>query len=83
MSQILDYALVQPPPAGSTASVKAKAWLILDCGHWYQWDGDELPKRDGEFPCPDCRPPIQVIDKAEPKLPGIRIIREGSEPESK
>ena len=35
-------------------------WLILDCGHWYHWTGDEAPKADSVFPCPDCKRPIVV-----------------------
>jgi hypothetical protein len=39
-------------------------WVILDCGHWYHWTGEKAPKFDGAFPCPDCKPPIQVVDLA-------------------
>jgi hypothetical protein len=34
---------------------KTTWWVILDCGHWYHWTGDDAPHSD--VPCPSCRKP--------------------------
>jgi hypothetical protein len=41
-------------------------WVILDCGHWYHWTGKAAPKSEGEFPCPECAPPITVVPSRDP-----------------
>ena len=67
MSQILDFALLQPPH-GLVAPMPVQAWVILDCGHWYKWTGDKLPVRDKDFPCPDCAQRPSVVRPATPEV---------------
>jgi hypothetical protein len=64
VSEILDFALVQPPD-GLIAPMPLNAWVILSCGHWYKWSGDKLPSREKEFPCPECAPRPGVAHKKE------------------
>ncbi len=68
MSQILDYALVQPPH-GITVPMPSCAWVILDCGHWYKWSGRELPAREKDFPCPNCAPLPKLASRASQEQP--------------
>lgn len=42
-------------------------WLILDCGHWYKWEGAR-PTLGQDLPCPDCAPlpvPVPIVAKQE------------------
>lgn len=56
LSDILDVV----PFTGSYAR-----WLILDCGHWYKWTGDNQPEADDEFDCPSCKPLPKVMTVPE------------------
>ena len=39
-----------------SASTLGAYWIILDCGHWYKWSGDQMPPEPGtELSCPGCR----------------------------
>ncbi len=37
-------------------------WLILACGHWYKWTGEQVPVEGQDFPCPNCRPLPKRVD---------------------
>lgn len=50
-----------------------KAYLILDCGHWYKWDGDTLPTVGNELDCPSCFTPVAVT-MDEPAAPQPELV---------
>ena len=55
MSEIIAFCAIRGK------NLTGKFWLILDCGHWYKWDG-KRPKLDSEIPCPACNVPKVITD---------------------
>jgi hypothetical protein len=39
-------------------------YLILDCGHWYHWDG-KRPRVGTSLDCPSCKPLPTVVPMEE------------------
>lgn len=68
MSQVMrEISRVLFDPLEKSIVGKGHCYLILDCGHWYHWTGEKAPKEGGEFPCPDCQPPITIVELSESK----------------